>query len=96
MVEERGVQGVRVLHGFLALAQDFPTDTIEKACKTALKHNLWRYQSLRRLCRDNPNQEELPFMETHPLIRGLDAYAYIARFPHVSFRLPEVPEESEE
>jgi hypothetical protein len=35
-------------------------------------------------------------MDEHPLIRGLDAYATIARFPHVSFRLPEVPEENEE
>lgn len=96
MIEERGVQGVRVLHGFLSLARDFPTDTIEKACKTALKHKLWRYQSVRRLCRDNPDQEELAFMEEHPLIRGLDAYAHIARFPHVSFRLPEVPEENRE
>ncbi|NOZ22572.1 MAG: IS21 family transposase [Planctomycetes bacterium] len=94
MVEMRGVQGVRALLGFLALARDFPTDTIEKA-KTALRHKLWRLKSLRRLCRDNPNQEELPFMEEHPVIRGLDSYAHIARFPHVSFRTPEVPEETE-
>ncbi len=96
MVEVRGVRGVRALLGFLALARDFPTDTIEKACKTALKHKLWRLRSLRRLCRDNPNQEELPFMEDHPLIRGLDTYGTIARFPHVSFRPPEVPEETQE
>jgi len=94
MVDVRGLQSVRTLLGFLALARDFPTDTIEKACKMALKHKLWRLKSLRRLCRDNPNQEELPFMEEHPLIRGLDSYAHIARFPHVSFGPPKAPEES--
>ena len=89
MLEARGVPGVRVLLGFLALARDFPSDTIEKACKTALKQKQWRLKSLRRLCRNHPDQEELPFMEEHPLIRGLGTYAHIARFPHVSFGPPE-------
>jgi transposase len=94
MLDARGVQGIRVLHGFLVLAGDVPTDTLENACKTALKHKLWRLRNLRRLCQQNPNQEELPFMENHPLIRSLDTYDAIARFPHVSLRPPEGLEET--
>lgn len=94
MLEARGIPGIRVLQGFLALAGRVPTPVLEQACRTAAKHGVWRLRHLRRLCEEKPQEPELPLMEEHPLIRPLDAYGSIARFPHVSFRPPALaPEE---
>ena len=88
MLEARGIPAVRVLQGFLALAGRVPSSLLEEACRTAAKQQRWRLRHLRRLCQEAPQQPELALLETHALIRPLDRYGAIARFPSVSFRPP--------
>jgi transposase len=88
MIEARGVAGIRVLQGLLALARQVPTAALENACQTAAKHQLWRLRHLRRLCQQHRQQPDLALLQEHPLIRPLEAYDAIAQFPAVSFRPP--------
>lgn len=95
MLQARGIPGIRVLQGFLALAGRLSASVLEKACQTAAKHQLWRLRHLRRLCEQHGEQQEPVFMQDHPLIRPLDNYGAIVRFPQVSFRPPAFQPETE-
>jgi len=88
MLEARGIAGMRVLQGFLALAKRFPPVVLEEACRQAARQQRWRLRHLRRLCQQAPAQPDPALLETHALIRPLDSYGAIARFPPVSFRPP--------
>lgn len=88
MLQTRGLPGMRVLQGFLALAKRFPPAVLEAACRVAARQQRWRLRHLRRLCQQAPQQPGLALLETHALIRPLDSYGALARFPAVSFRLP--------
>jgi transposase len=84
MLAARGVEGVRVLQGLLNLAHRHPCAAIEQACDIALSHGAYRLRTLRALIeRQGPRQEQLPFVEEHPLIRDLSAYG---QFVHNSFQ----------
>jgi transposase len=88
MMAARGVEGVRVLQGLLNLAHRHPCDAIEHACDIALSHGAYRLRTLRFLIeRQAPRQEQLPFLDEHPLIRDLSAYG---QFVHDAFQ-KEVP-----
>jgi transposase len=84
MIAARGVEGVRVLQGLLNLAGRHPCAAIEHACDIALSHGAYRLRTLRALIeRQGPRQEQLPFVEEHPLIRDLSAYG---QFVHDIFQ----------
>jgi transposase len=84
MLAARGVEGVRVLQGLLNLAHRHPCAAIEYACDIALSHGAYRLRTLRALIeRQGPRQEQLPFVQEHPLIRDLSAYA---QFVHNTFQ----------
>jgi len=74
MVQQRGPIGTRVLHGLLALAQKHPVKALESAAQIALHHGAWRLRDLRTLLEQAGPAPQLDFLETHPLIRSLDAY----------------------
>ena len=74
MVQQRGPIGTRVLHGLLALAQKHPVRALESAAQKALHHGAWRLRDLRTLLEQAGPAPQLDFLETHPLIRGLDTY----------------------
>jgi hypothetical protein len=75
MIQARGVEGVRVLQGLLNLAHRYSSDAIERACDIALSHGAFRLRTVRAwLDRAAPRQEELPFLEEHPVIRQLSDY----------------------
>jgi transposase len=74
MIQQRGPIGVRVLHGLLALAQKHPVKALESAAQKALHHGAWRLRDLRTLLEQAGPAPQLDFLETHPLIRNLDAY----------------------
>ena len=74
MVQQRGPIGVRVLHGLLALAQKHPVKALENAAQKARHHGAWRLRDLRTLLEQAGPAPQLDFLETHPLIRSLDAY----------------------
>jgi len=74
MVQQRGPIGTRVLHGLLALAQKHPVKALEQAAQIALHHGTWRLRDLHTLLEQSVPAPQLDFLETHPLIRNLDAY----------------------
>ncbi len=84
MLQARGVEGVRVLQGLLNLAHRHPGDAIEQACDVALSYGAYRLRTIRALIeRQAPRQEQLPFLEEHPLIRDLSDYG---QFVHDVFQ----------
>jgi transposase len=74
MVQQRGSMGTRVLHGLLSLAGKHPVAALEAAAQKALHHGAWRLRDLRALLERAGPAPQLDFLETHPLIRSLDAY----------------------
>jgi transposase len=75
MTRQRGPAGMRVLHGLLSLAGKHPAAALERATEKALHHGTWRLRDLRTLLEQAGPAPQLDFLETHPLIRQLDAYA---------------------
>jgi len=76
MFAQRGPYAIRVLHGLLALAEKHPVGELESACAQAVEHGAWRLRDLRTLL-DRAPARQLTFLEKHPLIRDLEAYAKI-------------------
>jgi transposase len=74
MTQQRGPAGLRVLHGLLALAGKHPVAALEGAAQKALHHGTWRLRDLRTLLDQAGPAPQLDFLETHPLIRPLQAY----------------------
>jgi transposase len=74
MHQARGPQGLRVMLGLLQLAEKHPAAELEKATRLATHHGAWRLRDLKRLLELPGNVVQLDFLETHPLIRSLDAY----------------------
>jgi transposase len=86
MIQERGVAGVRVLHGLLSLARRHAGSHIDHACGTAHGHGAYRLRVVRALLKrhhaEQAEQAEQPcfaFMDEHPLIRPLSEYANLVR-----------------
>jgi len=80
LVSRRGIQSVRVLQGLLALSQKHSAEEIEKACEIAVSYGAFRLKNVRRLI-DNQaaKQEELEFLQDHPIIRDLATYGELVR-----------------
>jgi transposase len=74
MMAQRGPQGLRVMLGLLQLAEKHPVAELERATLSAAHHGAWRLRDLKRLLDQPANVVQLQFLETHPLIRPLDAY----------------------
>jgi transposase len=74
MMAQRGPAGLRVMQGLLHLAEKHPAADLERAAATAVHHGAWRLRDLKRLLAQPSNVVQLKFLETHPLIRSLDAY----------------------
>ena len=71
---QRGVYGLRALQGLVSLAKAHPTAALEQAAATARGRGVWRLRDLRRLLSSDDKVVQIDFLETHPLIRPLDAY----------------------
>lgn len=74
MHQTRGPQSLRVLQGLLHLAEKHPVPELEKAAGIATHHGTWRLRDLKRLLALPGNVVQMDFLESHPLIRSLDAY----------------------
>jgi transposase len=78
VIEARGVEGLRVLQGLLALANKHPRDRLDRACGIALSYRCYRLRTIRTLLeRDAPRQESFAFVDEHPIIRSLSEYAQL-------------------
>jgi hypothetical protein len=65
---------IGLLHGLLSLAGKHPVAALKSATEKALHHGTWRLRDLRTLLEQTGPSPQLDFLETHPLIRSLDAY----------------------
>jgi transposase len=75
MLEVRGIPGVRVLIGLLSLTHQHSRDEIDRACEIAQTHGAVRLKTIRQLLRrGGPPQEQMAFLEEHPIIRPLSDY----------------------
>lgn len=75
MLLARGIEGVRVLQGLIALAKRHPSDGLEQACETALSYQAFRLRTLRQLLKRRATpQTTLPLLDEHPIIRPLSDY----------------------
>lgn len=75
MLTARGIEGVRVLQGLLALAKTHSCEAINEACRIALSYGALRLKTLRELLkRRGTAQPSLPLLDEHPLIRPLSDY----------------------
>ncbi len=81
MLAERGLEGVRVLQGLLALVKRQAGDALEQACQTAHSYGEYRLRTLRRLLARQPAQpqQRFEFAAEHPLIRPLADYGAFVR-----------------
>ena len=78
MLVARGIEGLRVLQGLLALEKRYPLESLERACEIALTYGAYRLRTIRKLLtREALPQQPLPFLDEHPLIRPLDDYGRI-------------------
>lgn len=76
MLRARGIAGLRVLQGLLALDKRYATDDIEQACEIALSYGAFQLRPVRQLItRRAAKQQSLPMLDDHPLIRPLADYS---------------------
>jgi transposase len=75
MIAVRGIEGVRVLQGFLSLAKKYPAKIVNQAGNQALEVACFRLRPVRQLCqRYAQDQQEFSLDEKHPIIRPLSEY----------------------
>jgi hypothetical protein len=74
MLNERGIEGIRVLQGFVGLAKKHPAEVINRASRIALTGGLFRLRPVRELCKRLGRTEEPKFRDHHPIIRPLSEY----------------------
>jgi transposase len=76
MLQERGVEGSRVLQGLLALAGQHRVADLEQVCEVATSHKAYQLRTLRTLLsqRQAACAEPTGFLKQHALIRDLSAY----------------------
>jgi transposase len=70
----RGVYGLRALQGLVGLTKKHSAAALEQAAATARARGVWRLRDLRRMLTEGDKVVQIDFLETHPLIRPLEAY----------------------
>lgn len=80
VMANRGIEGLRVLQGLLALAGKHRSRDIEAACGEALEAQSFRLDAVRQAMKATATQPPL-FATEHPLIRPVDEYGLVAPFP---------------
>jgi transposase len=84
VIQARGVESVRVLLGLLNLAGRHPVAVIERACEIAHGYGEYHLRTIRALLqRQAPQQDLLPFLSEHPMIRPMSEYG---QFVHDAFQ----------
>lgn len=71
----RGVEAIRPLYGFLNLAKHYAATRLDQACATALAEGRFQLRDIKVILEaPQAQQEVMPFLETHPLIRDIAEY----------------------
>lgn len=72
---QRGVEAVRPLYGFLALAKSHTAAQMDQACASALADGRYYLRDIKTLlAAAQAEQQTMPFLESHPLIRDMAEY----------------------
>ena len=81
MLQNRGIEGVRVLLGLLSLTNKHSRRSVEEACRIAQGHGAYHLRSLRQLIEQQAPavQQSLEFVQEHPIIRDLGDYGQFVR-----------------
>lgn len=80
VIQSRGIEGIRSVLGLLGLADRHSSQVINKACEIAISYGAYKLANVRRLInRQAPKQEQLEFMEEHPIIRNIEIYGELVR-----------------
>jgi transposase len=86
VIRSRGIEGIRAVIGLLSLADRQPSPLIDKACEIAVSYGAYRLKNVRRLLDQKAaKQEQMEFMQEHPIIRSMDVYGELVR---KAFRQP--------
>jgi hypothetical protein len=76
----RRIEGVRTVLGLVSLAKRESCQAIDKACEIALSYGVLQLRSVRKLIqRQATKQEQLEFMQEHPIIRSMDVYGDLVK-----------------
>ena len=93
-IHTRGIEGIRAVIGLLSLADRQSCPLIDKACEIAVSYGAYYLRNVRRLIDQKAaKQEQMEFMQEHPIIRGMDVYGELVR---KAFRKPPPSWEAEE
>lgn len=80
VIGSRGIEGIRAVMGLLSLANRQPCQLIDKACEIAVSYGAYRLKNVRQLiARQAARQEQLEFLQEHPIIRDIDVYGELVR-----------------
>ena len=80
VIRTRGIEGIRSVIGLISLAKREPSQLIDKACEIAISYGAYRLRNIRQLIkRNSAKQEQLEFMQEHPIIRNMDVYGELVR-----------------
>lgn len=72
---QRGVEGIRPLYGFISLAGSYTATRMEQACSVALADGRFHLRDIKAILQaPQAEQEVMPFLENHPLIRDITEY----------------------
>lgn len=80
VISSRGVEGIRAVIGLLSLANRQPCQLINKACEIAVSYDAYQLKNIRQLIKHKAaKQEQLEFMQEHPIIRNMNTYGDLVR-----------------
>ncbi len=78
MLQERGIEGIRVLVGLVSLGKRHRSEQIDQACATAVTHEAFRLRTIRELIkRAGTKQEAFEYLAEHEIIRDLASYGQL-------------------
>lgn len=76
----RRIEGVRAVLGLVNLAKRESCSQVDKACEIALSYGVLHLRSVRKLIQSQVGkQEQLEFMQEHPIIRSMDVYGDLVK-----------------
>jgi hypothetical protein len=80
VIRGRGIGGLRTVMGLLSLADKYAHREIDKACQIASSYGAYRLKSVRSLLKTKATkQEQLEFVDDHPIIRQIGVYGDLVR-----------------
>jgi transposase len=74
MLQNRGIEGIRVLQGLLSLRKKHTSDRLNHAALNAVNAGVFHLQDFRKLLTTEDDLPSLDFVECHPYIRKMSSY----------------------